>query len=286
MESPSPLPVTVVIPVKNEEKNLPFCLAKIRGFAEILVVDSASSDQTRKIAQNAGAKVLDFHWQGGYPRKRNWVLLNYPFTTPWVLFLDADEHLNEAFYGELSKKLREQTYAGFWLTYHNYFLGKMLNYGVPQRKLALFRVGSGLYERIDDLNWTGLDMEVHEHPVLKGSIGEITAPIDHLDYRDLHHFIERHNDYSTWEAKRYVALKSHSHLTSDLTERQKFKYRHIERWWFPIAYFGLTYFIYGGFLDGRPGFVYAVFKSMYFFQVQQKIKEIITEKGCNTRVDG
>jgi glycosyltransferase involved in cell wall biosynthesis len=81
MDSSRPFPVTVVIPVENEEKNLPFCLAKIRGFAEIPVVDSASSDRTRKIAQNAGAKVLDFHWQGGYAKRRNWVLLNYSFTT-------------------------------------------------------------------------------------------------------------------------------------------------------------------------------------------------------------
>ena len=277
MDSSRPFPVTVVIPVKNEEKNLAFCLAKIRDFAEILVVDSGSSDQTREIAEKAGTKFLEFQWQGGHPKKRNWVLLNYLFTTPWVLFLDADEQLTDAFCAELSKKLQENAHVGFWLSYRNYFLGKMLKHGVPQRKLALFRVGSGLYERVDDLKWTHLDMEVHEHPVLKGSIGEITAPIDHLDYRGLHHFMERHNDYSTWEATRYVELRSRSRVTNSLTERQQFKYRYIERWWFPIAYFGLTYLIYGGLLDGRPGFVYAVFKSMYFFQVQQKIREIGSE---------
>jgi glycosyltransferase involved in cell wall biosynthesis len=283
MDSSRPFPVTVVIPVKNEEKNLPFCLAKLKGFAEILVVDSASSDQTRKIAQNAGVKILDFQWQGGYPKKRNWVLLNYAFTTPWVLFLDADEQLTDAFYDELSNKLHQDTYSGFWLSYRNYFLGRVLKYGVPQRKLALFRVGSGFFEQIDDLRWSQLDMEVHEHPVLKGRVAKITAPIDHLDYRGLHQFFERHNDYSTWEAKRYVELRSHSGAANNLTGRQKFKYQHIERWWFPLAYFGLTYFVYGGFRDGRPGFVYALFKSMYFFQVQQKIKEIISRKISNVR---
>ncbi len=278
MDSSRPFPVTVVIPVKNEERNLPLCLAKIRGFVEVLVVDSVSTDQTRQIAENAGAKILDFQWQGGYPKKRNWVLQNYHFITPWVLFLDADEHLTDAFYRELSRKLHENGHVGFWLSYRNYFLGKMLRHGVPQRKLALFRVGSGLYERIDDRSWSHLDMEVHEHPVLKGSIGEITAPIDHQDYRGIHHYIERHNDYSTWEAKRFVELRLRPRMTNSFTERQEFKYRHIERWWFPMAYFGLTYFIYRGFLDGRPGFVYAVFKSVYFFQVQQKIREIMSEK--------
>jgi glycosyltransferase involved in cell wall biosynthesis len=276
MNNEEPFPVTVVIPVKNEEKNLVACLAKIRRFVEVLVVDSDSSDQTRTIAEHASAKILDFKWQGGYPKKRNWVLLNYPFKTPWVLFLDADEHLTEAFYAELPKKLNEHNYAGFWLIYRNYFLGKILKYGVPQKKLALFRVGSGLYERIDDRKWTQLDMEVHEHPILSGSIGEINAPIDHLDCRDLHQFFDRHNAYSTWEAKRYIELRSCA--TNSFTERQEFKYRHLERWWFPMAYFALTYFFYRGFLDGRAGFTYAIFKSMYFFQVQQKIREIVREK--------
>jgi len=282
LNRPSPFPITVVIPVKNEEKNLGACLTRIRDFVEVVVVDSGSIDQTRHIAENSGAKVLDFQWQGGYPKKRNWVLLNYPFRTPWVLFLDADEHLTDAFYRELSNKLHDETYIGFWLSYRNCFLGKMLKHGVPQKKLALFRVGSGLYERIDDLRWTNLDMEVHEHPVLNGSIGKLAAPIEHVDYRGFHHFIERHNDYSTWEAKRYVELKSGSRATTSFTERQEFKYRHLERWWFPIAYFMLTYFVYCGFLDGRSGFVYAIFKSMYFFQVQQKVKEIY-KKGAPVR---
>jgi glycosyltransferase involved in cell wall biosynthesis len=278
-KGPTLLPVTVVIPVKNEENNLAVCLAKIRRFEEILVVDSGSNDQTRKVAENAGAKILDFNWQGGFPKKRNWVLLNYPFKTPWVLFLDADEHITEVFCGELWNKLEQDNYVGFWLNYRNYFCGKMLRYGVPQKKLALFRVGWGLYERIDDLRWTHLDMEVHEHPVLNGLIGEIDAPIDHLDSRGLHQFIERHNAYSTWEAKRYVELRSCSRGTNSLTERQEIKYQYIERWWFPMAYFALTYFLYRGFLDGRPGFAYAVFKSLYFFQVQQKIRETVNEQA-------
>src|SRR5262249_33874255 len=115
--SSQPVSLTGVIPMEKEEKNLAFCLARIKNFLEELIVDSDSSDQTRKIAENAGAKVLNFKWQGGYPKKRNWVLLNYPFTTPWVLFLDADERLSDDFCGELSRRLYEDDYVGFWLNY-------------------------------------------------------------------------------------------------------------------------------------------------------------------------
>src|ERR1035437_6184540 len=250
------IPVTVVIPVKNEEKNLSACLAKLGSFAEVLVVDSGSTDATCKIAEAAKAKVIDFVWQGGFPKKRNWVLLNYRFSTPWVLFVDADEHLTDEFRHELSARIADDRYVGFWLNYRNHFLGRVLKHGVPQRKLALFKVGAGLYERIDDLRWSELDMEVHEHPLLDGRIGEISSPIDHLDFRGLDHFIARHNAYSTWEAKRFLQLRADPAEMGRPTPRQVVKYRYVSRWWFPPAYFVLTYILYRGFLDGRAGFIY------------------------------
>ena len=270
----TPLPVTVVIPVKNEEKNLAVCLAKLGSFTEILVVDSSSTDRTREIAEAAGAKVVNFVWQGGFPKKRNWVLLNNSFSTPWVLFVDADEHLTDEFLQELSAKIADDRYVGFWLNYRIHFLGRALNHGVPQRKLALFKVGAGLYERIDDLRWSELDMEVHEHPVLQGPVGEIGARIDHLDFRGLHHFIDRHNSYSTWEANRYLQLRAIPKGAQQLSQRQNAKYRYMARWWFPAAYFMLTYVVRGGFLDGRAGFVYASFKAYYFLQIREKIAEL------------
>jgi glycosyltransferase involved in cell wall biosynthesis len=275
------IPVTVVVPVKNEERNLPGCLAKLGAFAEVLVVDSSSTDRTREIAEAANAKVIDFVWQGSFPKKRNWVLLNYKFSTKWVFFLDADEQLTDKFLQEMSARISEDRYVGFWINYRNHFLGRVLKYGVPQRKLALFKVGTGLYERIDEVRWSKLDMEVHEHPVLDGPIGEITAPIDHLDFRGLEHFIDRHNDYSTWEANRFL-LRANSAEMHHLTRRQAAKYRYILRWWSPLAYFVLTYLLRRGFLDGRAGLVYAIFKAIYFMQVREKIFEIASVGRSNS----
>jgi glycosyltransferase involved in cell wall biosynthesis len=278
----TPIPVTVVVPVKNEEKNLPAFLAKLGSFAEILVVDSCSTDRTREIAEAASAKAINFSWQGGFPKKRNWVLLNYKFTTPWVLFLDADEQLTDAFLQEMCIRIADDSYEGFWLNYRNHFLGRVLKYGVPQKKLALFKVGAGLYEKLDDARWSELDMEVHKHPVLQGAVGEINAPIDHLDFRGLHHFIERHNSYSTWEANRFLQLGAKSKEGHQLSRRQLAKDRYIARWWFPFAYFVLTYFVRGGFLGGRAGFVYAVFKACYFLQIREKILEASLLKNAGT----
>lgn len=268
------LPVTVVIPTKNEAKNLPQCLSRLGNFACVWVVDSGSTDGTQQIARDHGTRVIDFAWAGGYPKKRNWVLLNEQFETPWVLFLDGDEQVSAEFIHELASALANTDKVGFWLNYTTHFMGKVLKHGLPQRKLALFRVGAGLYERIEDPGWSKLDMEVHEHPQLDGPIGEIGARIDHLDFRGIEHFIARHNSYSTWEVHRRAQLMADTGgAWARLTKRQKTKYRALDKWWFAHAYFFGTYIAKRGFLDGAAGLHYALMKFAYFHDIKLKIDE-------------
>jgi glycosyltransferase involved in cell wall biosynthesis len=271
----SRLPITIVIPVKNEAHNLPGCLAALNGASNVVVVDSGSTDATVEIAMAHKAQVVDFRWAGGFPKKRNWILQTYRFKTEWVLFLDADEHLTQEFRRELAAALNRADLVGYWLNYNNHFLGRTLRHGIPQRKLALFKVGSGFYERIEDPGWSNLDMEVHEHPILSGAIGEIAAPIDHQDFRGLRHFIARHNEYSSWEARRYLAMRADPAVWEGLTRRQRLKYQNLSRWWFPAAYFLLTYVIRGGWLDGRAGLDYAWLKFIYFYEIRLKIAEAL-----------
>lgn len=131
----------------------------------MLVIDSGSEDTTFEIAREAGAEVLEFSWDGHFPKKRNWILRNYTFETTWVLFLDADEYVTEAFVAELEASLASTDCVGFWLNYERWFLGRELKYGDEFLKLALFHVGAGEYERIEESSWSGLDMEIHEYPV-------------------------------------------------------------------------------------------------------------------------
>ena len=270
----SKLPVSVIVPVRNEAAGLPACLARLSGFAEVIVVDSGSEDATCDVAARAGAKVVQFAWNGGYPKKRNWALLNLDLAGEWVLFIDADELVSEQFCIELERVLPETTFDGFWLRYTNHFLGRPLHHGVLQHKLALFRVGKGLYERIEEANWSGLDMEIHEHPIIDGKVGEIRAPIDHRDDRGLARFIDRHKHYAQWEAHRTAALRRKGGgALDDLTARQKTKYRNIDKWWFAPGYFIWTYVAKRGFLDGMAGLSYAFYKLWYFWTIRLLIKE-------------
>jgi glycosyltransferase involved in cell wall biosynthesis len=264
------LPVTVVIPVRNEERSLPSCLARLWRFAKVVVVDSASSDGTREVALRAGAEVVSFEWNGRFPKKRNWYLRHHAPTTPWVLFLDADELVDDAFCDELQGVLPATSHSGFWLTYDNWFMGRRLRHGTPNRKLALFRVGAGEYERIEEDAWTALDMEVHEHPVLEGSTGAIQARIDHRDDRGLEHWKRRHQAYAQWEARRAAQLRSTG--GSELSARQRAKYRMLGRWWLPAAYFIDDYIRRLGFLDGWAGFHHARLKAAYFAEIGRLVR--------------
>ncbi len=85
------IPISVIVPVKNEADNLRRCLPALSWADEVFVVDSGSSDETEEVAREHGARVVSFEFNGVYPKKKNWSLENLPFRNEWVLIVDADE---------------------------------------------------------------------------------------------------------------------------------------------------------------------------------------------------
>jgi glycosyltransferase involved in cell wall biosynthesis len=273
------LPVSVCIPVRNEALNLPGCLASLKEFDDIVVVDSGSTDGTAAIADQSGATVLQFRWNGEFPKKRNWALRHHAFAHPWILFLDADERVNPAFVQELREILPGTTHAGFWLSFTNWFMGARLRHGDTFRKLALFRIGSGEYEQLPEVLWSSLDMEVHEHPILSGTTGHLRTRLDHQDQRDLKSYLAKHNEYSSWEARRFLWLRSAPAAAwQALTERQRFKYRHLDKWWFGWFYWLMAVLVKRGFMDGAAGLRLAHLKRCYFAEIRLKIAEVLEQR--------
>ena len=270
------IPVSVIIPVKNEEKNVGKCLNSISNFAEIIVVDSGSVDNTKKIAVEHGAKVIDFAWNGKFPKKRNWCLKNLHLKNEWLLFLDADECLDENVIKKIASAIVSDRYNGYWLCFDNYFMGKRLRYGDKMRKIALLKKGYGEYEHIKENNWSNLDMEVHEHIIVDGEIGIIKAPVAHNDFKSLQAYIQKHNEYSNWEAMHLTTMSKE--YFDGLSLRRKIKYFFMRSWSFGIMYFIFSYIIKGGFLDGKSGLTFAIFKFIYFFQIKCKCNELSRKK--------
>ncbi|MEX1116817.1 MAG: glycosyltransferase family 2 protein [Akkermansiaceae bacterium] len=271
----SVLDLTIAIPARNEERNLPDCLRAIgQDFAKhVVLLDSGSTDRTGEIAREHGVEVVEFRWNGQFPKKRNWFLREHTPKTKWVLFLDADEYLTPDFKEEVRRVLPATKHAGFWLHYSIYFLGKKLKGGYPLDKLALFRVGAGEYERIEEDHWSDLDMEVHEHPVLEGSVGKIRARIDHQDMRGTSYYVWKHNEYSSWEAARFLRYAGDPATRAHWTWKQKLKYRLMQTPFIGIVYFFGSFVLMGGFRDGFTGLAFAILKMSYFTQVYCKLRE-------------
>lgn len=269
------LDLTIVIPVLNEEKNLPGCFKSIgKDFAaSIVVVDSGSNDGTEKLSKEYGAEFIKFTWDGKFPKKRNWYLRNHTPKTKWVMFLDADEYLTNEFKDEVRKSLERDDCSGFWLNYTIYFLGKKLKGGYPLKKLALFKVGAGEYERIDEDQWSKLDMEIHEHPIIDGKTGIVKSKIDHQDFRGVLHYVYKHNEYAAWEAERFLKAMKDPSVSSGWTWKQRLKYRLMRSVWIgPLFFFG-SFFLLGGFRDGSRGFAFAILKMSYFTTIYCKLRE-------------
>src|SRR6266851_362871 len=85
LPDPVRVPVSVIVPVRNEARNLRACLESLCGVGEIYVVDSGSTDETSQIAHSFGARVVQFQYQGGWPKKRQWALDTLPLSYDWVL---------------------------------------------------------------------------------------------------------------------------------------------------------------------------------------------------------
>lgn len=276
------VPVSVLIPTKNEILNISNCLETLSGWAdEIVVLDSQSSDGTIAAAESHGAKVIQFHYQGGWPKKRQWALEKYPFRNEWILLLDADEILLEPVKQEIAEAIKDQNYSGYWVPFQIYFLGRMLKHGGTKLwKLCLFRWGKAKYEQRLDTDENLADYEIHEQVLVDGPTHRLNSPIRHENINSLDRYIEKHNTYSTWEAKVWLTGKA-SVIKPRLRGSQAERYRWMKHFFLelpasPLACFFYMYVLKLGFLDGQPGFIYCVMRAVQCFHVKSKIYEMRT----------
>ncbi len=280
------LPVSVIVPVRNEARNLPRCLESLAGVGEIYVIDSQSTDDTVSIAQSRGAKVVQFHYAGGWPKKRQWAMDTLPFAYDWILLLDADEVLTPELVEEMRRAVQDPGVNGYSIRLQMYFLGRVLRHcDASFWKLSLFRKGRGHFEcRLKDQDASMADMEIHEHVVVDGPTAELRNVLVHHNVDSLSRYILKHNEYSNWEAR--VLLKAEGdpeddseEMSADLfgtqAQRRRWLKRHLYRLpGSPVLLFLYRYVFRLGFLDGVPGLIYCTFQAVQMFHSKAKIYEL------------
>jgi glycosyltransferase involved in cell wall biosynthesis len=286
MKQPERIPLSVIVPVKNEELNLSACLASVSFADEIWVVDSGSTDGTGAIARQAGAEVVQFAYAGGFPRKKNWALANLPFKNEWILLIDADERVTPELEAEIRDVIAtERGVDGYYINRKLIFLGRWIRHcgWYPSWNLRLFKHRLGRYERLEtDAVENAGDVAVHEHVVLDGRAEYLRHDLLHEDFKSVYHFIERHNRYSNWEAKVYHnfahGIEGRARIGASLFGSPLERKRFIKRLWArlpfrPLLRFVWMYVIKAGFLDGRPGLIFCTLMTMHEAVISAKIYE-------------
>ena len=275
------IPISVIIPVRNEAHNLSRCLESLRGFGEVFVIDSGSTDATVEIASSYGAKIVQFDYVGGWPKKRQWAMDTLSFAHDWILLLDADEALTQEFADEICQAIRDDQISGYFIRLQMHFLGRTLKHsGGHLEKLSLFRRGKGHFEcRLREQDISMCDMEVHEHVVVDGRTAKLKHPLMHRNVESLSRYIHKHDEYSNWEAKVWVEGQTDTELPPSLMGTQAQRRRWLRKKLFklpgsPVLYFLYKYILRLGFLDGVPGLIYCGFQGVQFFHVKAKIYEL------------
>lgn len=231
--------LSAILIVRNEERDLPGCLESLRGLADdIVVVDSRSTDRTREIAAAHGARVIEKDFAGFGPQKQ---FALEQAGGDWVLNIDADERVTPALAEEIRGVLSvSPPVNGFFLPFHNIFLGRRLRFGShwSESHLRLFRRDKGRYAGRD----------IHEGIDVVPPLGRLRAAVRHESYQNFSEYLEKCNRYTGLIARDKRRRGKRFHL-----------WHHLRLPWEFFA----RYVLKLGFLDGHPGFVYAALSAFY-----------------------
>ena len=228
--------ISAVLITHNEAENLPDCLASLQDWVdEIVVVDNHSSDDTVRIAQQHGAKVLQTpDWPGFGVQKNRALDLA---TCDWVLSIDADERVTPELMAEIQSILAtEPTLTAYEIPRLSWYCGKFIRHAGwrPDFVLRLFERDSARFS--DDL--------VHERVVPTGNVGQLKHALLHYSYRNFSQVLHKVNAYSSASAQQAFASGKRSSVAGALGHGA----------W---AFFR-TYVLRAGFLDGSHGLALSI----------------------------
>ncbi|OYQ36571.1 glycosyl transferase [Niveispirillum lacus] len=268
----SAIPVSVIVMTRNEVANIARCLAPLSAFAQVLVVDSDSHDGTATIAAARGAEVVNFHWNGAYPKKKQWCLSHPSLRHDWVLFVDADECITPQLVAEIDDLMRSgPSHNAYWVNSRPVWLGRLLRHGTPYRKIALLHRRRSRFPICPDLHVSRMwEVEGHYQPMVEGQTGRLSATLIHADAKPLADWFDRHNRYSDWEAALANDGGASALLAGERGLRRVAKQVLARLPGRPLLAFLHAYLWHLGFLDGKAGLHHALSRAFYYWSIDLK----------------
>lgn len=225
--------LTVLIPCKNERRNIRPCVESVRGLAdEILIADSLSTDDTLAIVRRlGGCRIIEREFVN-YSDFKNWAIPQA--SHPWVLIVDADERVTPELAAEIRRVLDgpPTELDGYWIGRQNYFMGHRIRHcgWNSDAVFRLFRRDRCRYRQV----------RVHEEiDVPHARAGRLRRELVHYTYWSYDQFFAKHVRYTHWGALDYWERGRRASYYSLLVR--------------PLLRFLQLYFLRLGFLDGLAG---------------------------------
>lgn len=272
------LPITLIILTKNEDKNIVNIIKNTNDyFNQTIIVDSYSDDTTTDICKRYDIEVYQnkFVNQG---IQFNWALDNCKINNEWVMRLDADETMEDELKFEIlelfnSKKINEN--EGYFINRMLLWNGKWIKYGgiYPHYILRLFKFGYGRSEEITE-----------EHIVVNGKTARLKNKLIENNLKNnIGFFTEKHMFTAIGEMREYLSENKKELIYEDQgfhksSIRRKMKNVYYK---FPFYLRALIYFLYRyifllGFIDGKEGFSFHFFQSLWY---RMYIDKLISENS-------
>ncbi len=233
--------LTVIIIAKNEQLNIRRCLESIAWADEIIVLDSGSSDNTIEIAREFTDNVFSTDWQGYGVQKQRAL---ERATSDWILNLDADESVDETLKHQIIDIMASDVVDACRIPIQMYFCGKPLHFSSsPKRHVRLFKREGAFYS--PDI--------VHEKISLPegARVQQLSMPIMHHSFQDVSHALYKINRYSSYSAKIRLEQNNKMSMTKTLASSCWMFFR--------------CYVLQRGFMDGKEGFLFALFNAQGSF---------------------
>lgn len=265
---------SIYILTYNEELDIAACIESAQASDDIIVVDSVSSDRTVEIASRYPVRVVQHKFES-HGRQRTWMLESIPTKHEWVYILEADERMTKELFTECLEAIQNPEYVGYYVAERVMFMNRWIRRSTqyPRYQLRLFR-----YDKV----WF-TDYGHTEREVCNGTTGFLKETYPHYTCsKGLSRWIEKHNRYSTDEAIETLRQLEQGKLnlrnlffgSSEVERRRALKDLSLRLPFRPLVRFFYMYFLLGGCLDGKAGFVWCTLQTFYEYLILLKVWEL------------
>ena len=265
---------SIYILTYNEATEIAECIESALLSDDVIVVDSFSTDKTVEIAGSYPVKIVQ-HEFVTHGKQRTWMLKEIPTKYSWVYILEADERMTPELFAECSTTVQNPQKVGYYVAERVMFMERWIRHSTqyPRYQMRLF-----------DKNKVWFTDYGHtEREVCDGETGFLQETYPHYTSgKGLSRWIEKHNRYSTDEAKETIRQLEGGNIVwsslffgkSEVERRRALKDLSLRLPFRPVVRWFYMYFILRGFLDGKAGFTWCTLQAFYEYLILLKVEEI------------